>query len=141
MGRLLGIDFGTKRIGLAITDPLGIFAIPLKTVRSTEFDGFLSVYMEKETVDAFIIGYPMQMNNRPSLTVKYIRPFIKRLEKNYPSVPIHLVDERFTSQMALRSMIEGGVKKNDRKNKELIDRTSAAIILQSFLDKKDKRQK
>lgn len=139
MGRLLGIDFGTKRIGLAITDPLGIFAFPLKTVRSSEFDGFLSDYMGKESIDAFVVGYPLQMNNKPSESVKYIKPFIKKLEKNYPSVPVYLADERFTSQMALRSMIEGGVRKNERKNKELIDRTSAAIILQSFLDKKDKQ--
>lgn len=136
MGRLLGIDFGTKRIGLAVTDPLRIFASPLATVATGEFDKFLSGYLSSESVDAFVIGYPVQMNNKPSESVKYIDPFIRKLEKNYPAIKIHLVDERFTSKMALRSMIDGGVRKNERKNKGLIDRTSAAIILQSFLDRK-----
>jgi putative Holliday junction resolvase len=136
MGRLLGIDYGTKRIGLAVTDPLNIFASPLKTIQNHEFDSFLSDYMKTESIDAFVIGYPVQMNNKPSESVKYIDPFIRRLEKKFPGKPVHRIDERFTSQMAFKAMIAGGVKKNDRRDKSTIDRTSAAIILQSFLDNK-----
>lgn len=136
MGRLLGIDYGTKRIGLAVSDPLRLIASPLKTIKTGEFDAFVSEYLKTESIDAFIIGYPVQMNNKQSESVKYIKPFIRRLEKQFPSIPVHLVDERFTSKMALRSIIDGGVKKNDRKDKGLIDKTSAAIILRSFLDRK-----
>ena len=136
MGRLLGIDYGTKRIGLAVTDPLNIFASPLRTIKTHEFDAFLSDYLKIESVDAFVIGYPVQMNNKPSETVKYIDPFIRKLEKEFPGKPVHRIDERFTSQIAFKAMIDGGVKKNDRRDKAMVDRTSAAIILQSFLDNK-----
>jgi putative Holliday junction resolvase len=136
MGRLLGIDYGTKRIGLAVTDPLNIFASPLITVKNHEFYSFLSDYLKTESIDAFVIGYPVQMNNQPSESVKYIDPFIRKLEKEFPGKPVHRIDERFTSQIAFKAMIDGGVKKNDRRDKAMIDRTSAAIILQSFLDNK-----
>ncbi|MFZ0281674.1 MAG: Holliday junction resolvase RuvX [Bacteroidales bacterium] len=136
MGRILGIDFGRKRIGLAITDPLKIFASPLKTVSNNEFDSFLSEFMKTEQVDAFVIGYPVQMNNQPSESVIYVNPFIKKLEESFPGKPIHLVDERFTSGMALRTMIDGGIKKKERQDKGMVDRISASIILQSFLDRK-----
>ncbi len=136
MGRILGIDFGRKRIGLAITDPLKIFASPLKTVSNNEFYSFLSEFMKTEQVDAFVIGYPVQMNNQPSESVNYVNPFIKKLEESFPGKPIHLVDERFTSGMALRTMIDGGIKKKERQDKGMVDRISASIILQSFLDRK-----
>ena len=110
MGRILSIDYGTKRIGLAVTDPLQIFASPLDTVSTREFDSFLNNYLKNEDIDEFVIGYPVQMNNKPSESVRYINPFIKKLHKAFPGKPIHLVDERFTSQMALRTMIDGGVK-------------------------------
>ncbi len=138
MGRILGIDYGRKRIGLAITDPLGIFASPLKTVRNDEFDSFLSEFMKTEQVDAFVIGYPVKMNNQPSESVNYVNPFVKKLEKSFPGKPIHLVDERFTSGMALRTMIDGGIKKKERQDKSMVDRISASIILQSFLEKRQK---
>lgn len=134
MGRIMAIDFGTKRIGIAITDPLKIFASPLETVKNMEFDAFLENYLRKEDVEAFVVGYPVQMNNTPSESVKHINPFIKRLKTKYPDKPVHLADERFTSRMAMRTMIEGGVKKKDRQDKSLVDRISASIILQSFLD-------
>ena len=136
MGRLLGIDYGTKRIGIAVTDPLNIFASPLITIKNHDFYSFLSDYLKNESIDAFVIGYPVQMNNQPSESVRYIDPFIRKLEKEFPGKPVHRIDERFTSQIALKAMIEGGVKKNDRRDKAMIDRTSAAIILQSFLDNK-----
>lgn len=136
MGRLLGIDYGRKRIGVAVTDPLNIFASPLLTVPSQQFESFLTDYLKKETIDAFVIGYPVKMNNQPSDTVKFIDTFIRRLEKSFPGIPVHCADERFTSQMALRTMIEGGMKKKDRQDKSTVDKISAAIILQSFLERK-----
>ena len=134
MGRIIGIDYGTSRIGLAVTDPMQIFASPLNTVSPEDFDNFINGYLKKEEVDAFVIGYPVQMNNKPSESVKYINPFIKKLKKTFPKMHIHLADERFTSHMALRTMIDGGVKKKGRQDKSMVDKISASIILQSFLD-------
>ena len=139
MGRILGIDYGSKRIGLAVTDPLQIFASPLITVNPSEFDNYIKDYLKTNEVDAFVIGYPVQMNNQPSASVVYINPFIKKLKRTYPEKHIYLADERFTSQMAFRTMIEGGVKKKDRKDKSMIDKISASIILQSFLDKRSNK--
>jgi putative holliday junction resolvase len=136
MGRILGIDYGRKRVGLAVTDPLQIFASPLNTISAHDIDNFIAEYMASEQVDAFVIGYPVQMNNEPSESVKYIDPFIRKLKKKFPGIPVHLADERFTSQMAFRTMIDGGLKKKERQNKALIDMISASIILQSWLDKK-----
>jgi putative holliday junction resolvase len=140
MGRILAIDYGTKRIGLAVTDPLQIFASPLNTISTNEFDNFFAEYLKINEVDEFVIGYPVQMNNRPSESVRYINPFIKKLKKTYPDKHIHLVDERFTSQMALRTMIDGGVKKQDRQDKSMVDKISASIILQSFLDNRSNKK-
>jgi len=136
MGRIIGVDYGQKRIGLAVTDPLQIFASPLATVSPAEFEKFIEDYSGKNEIDGFVIGYPVQMNNKPSESVIYINPFIKKLKKKYPSIPILLADERFTSQMAMRTMIEGGVKKKDRQDKTMVDKISASIILQSYLDKR-----
>jgi len=139
MGRILGIDYGRKRVGLAVTDPLKIFASPLNTISAHDIDNFIADYMASEEVEAFVIGYPVKLNNEPSESVKYINPFIRKLKKRFPGVPVHLVDERFTSQMALKTMIEGGMKKKERQNKSIIDMISASIILQSFLDRKSER--
>lgn len=141
MGRIIAIDYGTKRIGLAITDPLQIFASPLSTVSPNEFDSFIADYLKNQEVEAFVIGYPVQMNNTPSESVNYINPFIKKLKKKFPEKHIYLVDERFTSKMALNAMIEGGVKKKDRQDKSMVDKISASIILQSFLDKRANKKK
>ena len=134
MGRIIGIDYGKRRIGIAITDPLQMFASPLTTITPAEFDTFIKDYLKTESVDEFVSGYPRQMNNQPSESVKYIDPFIKKLKKSYPEIQVHLADERFTSQLAFRSMIDGGVKKENRKDKAMVDRISASIILQSYLD-------
>ena len=139
MGRILGIDYGRKRVGLAVTDPLKIFASPLNTISAHDIDNFIADYMASEEVEAFVIGYPVKLNNEPSESVKYINPFIRKLKKRFPGVPVHLVDERFTSQMALKTMIDGGLKKKERQNKSIIDMISASIILQSFLDRKSER--
>jgi putative Holliday junction resolvase len=138
VGRILGIDFGTKRIGIAVTDPLQIFASPMKSVKNHEFDSFIEEYVKTEQIDEFVIGYPMTLNNQPSESVKYIDPFIKKLKKLFPGVTINKVDERFTSGMAIKTMIEGGVKKKGRQDKSMVDKISASIILQSFLDKRQK---
>jgi putative Holliday junction resolvase len=140
MGRIIGIDYGVKRIGLAVTDPLQIFASPLITVSPAEFDNFITSYLKTDEVEAFVIGYPVEMNNQPSTSVIYINPFIKKLKKKYPEKQIYLEDERFTSQMAFRTMIEGGVKKKDRRDKSMVDKISASIILQSFLDNRSNRK-
>lgn len=136
MGRLIGIDYGKKRVGIAVTDPLKMFASPLNTIHPAEFDDFIRGYMKSETIDAFVIGYPVTMNNQPSDSVKYIDPFIRKLKKNFPEIQVHLVDERFTSRMALRTMIDGGLTRKGRQDKAMVDKISASIILQSFLDRK-----
>ena len=134
MGRILGIDYGNKRIGLAITDPLQMFASPLVTISPQEFDSYIENYIKTIQIDEFVIGYPVQMNNMPSESVKYINPFLKKVKKLFPEIPVHLVDERFTSKLAFQTLIDGGVKKKDRRNKSMVDKISASIILQSFLD-------
>jgi putative Holliday junction resolvase len=136
MGRILAIDYGRKRIGLAVTDPMKIISSPLTTIPSSEFDSFMQTYLKTEKVDEFVVGYPLQMNNQPSESVIYLNPFIKKLERLFPEKPIHLVDERFTSKIALRTIIDGGVKKKDRRDKTLVDKISASLILQAFLDKR-----
>ena len=136
MGRIIGIDYGTKRIGIAVTDPMQVIASPLTTVTNVSFNEFIDDYIKKENVEAFVIGYPKQLNNCPSKTVQHIEPFIKKLKKRFPEKMIMLVDERFTSVMATRSIIDGGVKKADRQNKSITDKVSAALILKSYLDSK-----
>ncbi len=136
MGRIVGIDYGRKRTGLAVTDPLQMFASPLETVRTHDLLAFLTDYDKKEKIESFVIGDPVTMNNLPSESVKYIGPFVKQLEKSFPGKSLFRVDERFTSGMALQTMIEGGVKKSRRSEKGMADKISAAIILQSYLDRR-----
>lgn len=138
MGRILAIDYGRKRVGLAVTDPMQMIANSLTTVHSKDIWDFLSNYLQKEKVDSIVIGYPKQMNNQASEAVRYINPFIKRLQKLYPEMEIILVDERFTSKMAHQTMIDAGLKKKARQNKALVDTISATIILQSYLEQKTK---
>ena len=136
MARILAIDFGKKRVGLAVTDPLQLIASKLTTVASHQIFDFLKDYFQKEQVEKVIIGYPLQMNNEASEAVLYINPFLKRFQKLYPDMPIEQVDERFTSRMAFQTMIDAGLKKKDRQNKATIDAVSATIILQSYLEQK-----
>jgi len=133
MGRALAIDYGRKRCGLAVTDPLTIIACPIATVPSGELEAFLKDYLPREDVTDVIIGYPVTVNNLPSESIKYIDPFIARFRKLFPMTPLHLADERFTTQIAMRAIIDGGVKKSNRRDKALADRISASIILQSWL--------
>jgi len=134
LGRIIALDIGKKRCGIAVTDPLKIIANGLTTVATPTLVDFLTDYLKKETVEHLVIGYPKQMNNQPSEAVKYIDPIIKKKKKLFPSLPLTLVDERFTSKMAFQTMIDGGLKKKDRQNKELVDTISATIILQSYLE-------
>lgn len=133
MGRILAIDFGKKRTGIAVTDELQIIASGLTTVQTDTLISFLKEYILNEKVDLFIIGKPKQMNNSDSESEALILPFISKLKKHIPQIPIQRVDERFTSKMAFQTMIDGGLKKNQRKNKALVDEISATIILQSYL--------
>ena len=137
MGRFLGIDYGKKRTGLALCDPTKTIASPFTTVLTNDLHSFIESYITDENIEGFVIGYPRQMNNKPSETVRYINPFVKYLEKKYSNIPVFLVDERFTSKMAVQAMVSGGMKKQKRRDKANVDKISAAIILQSFLDQKN----
>jgi putative Holliday junction resolvase len=134
MSRIVAIDYGLKRVGLAVTDENRIIATALTTVRTNDIFIFLSNYLKTENVGCFVVGDPKQMNNQASETVKYIEPFVRKLRKTFPDLLVERYDERFTSKLALRAMIEGGMKKKDRKNKENIDKISAVIILQSYME-------
>ena len=136
MGRVLAIDYGEKRTGIAITDPLQIVASGLTTVDTNTLIDFLKNYCSEENVDLFVVGLPKQMNNQPSQSESLIKPFLKKLKSNFPRISIIRIDERFTSKIAFRTMIDLGLKKNQRQNKLLVDQISATLILQSYLDSK-----
>ena len=133
MSRILAIDFGKVRTGIAVTDELQIIASGLTTVATSELIPFLKDYTQKEKVSLFLVGLPKQMDNSESESEVLIAPFLEKLKKHFPTIPIKRVDERFTSKMAFQTMIDGGLKKKQRQNKELIDEISATIILQSYL--------
>jgi putative Holliday junction resolvase len=133
LGRILAIDFGKKRTGIAVTDQLQIIASGLTTVNTEKLMPFLKEYISKESVELFLVGKPKQMDNSDSESEALIIPFLKKLSKQIPQIPLQRVDERFTSKMAFQTMIDGGLKKNQRRNKALVDEISATIILQSYL--------
>lgn len=136
MGRLLTIDYGTRRTGIAVSDPLQIIAGALATVPTAELAEFLRRYVSENDVEKIVIGKPTQMNGAPSETFRHIKPLADRLRVEFPSIEVVLWDERFTSVLAHRAMLDGGLKKQDRRDKALVDRISAAIILQSYMDSK-----
>lgn len=133
MARILAIDYGTKRTGIAVTDELQIIASGLTTVNTKELIDFLKTYTSEESVELFIIGEPKQMNYNASESEVSILKFLKTLETVFPNIPIKRIDERFTSKMAFQTMIDSGLSKKQRQNKALIDEISATIILQSYL--------
>jgi putative holliday junction resolvase len=137
MERLMAIDYGSKRTGLAVSDPAQLIANGLDTVKSSQLISYLKSYFAREAVGLVVIGYPKQMNNLPSDAVRYIDDFIIKFEKSFPGKKYYLMDERFTSKMALQAMIDGGLKKKQRQNKALVDKISATIILQSYMEMKD----
>lgn len=129
----MAIDYGRKRTGIAVTDEMQLIANGLAAVPSHELLAWLKSYTAREKVDCFVVGEPRQMNNEPSESLKYIIPFVNRLKKEFPDIPVEMVDERFSSKMAFQTMIDAGLKKKDRQRKELVDTISATIILQSYL--------
>ena len=135
MDRIIGIDYGRKRVGVAVSDPLGNFSSALETVQTAKIIEYLKKYAENEKVVRFVVGYPMNMDGAPSEAAKDVDVFLKQLAKAFPDVPVTLEDERFTSVLAHRAMIDGGMKAKDRRDKESVDKISAAIILQSYMDK------
>lgn len=135
MDRIIGIDYGRKRVGVAVSDPLGIFASALDTVQSAKIMDYLKKYCENENVVRFVVGYPLNMDGAPSGAAQYVDAFLKHLSRVFPDVPVVLEDERFTSVLAHRAMIDGGMKPRDRMDREAVDKISAAIILQSYMDR------
>ena len=134
MARILSIDYGKKRTGIAVTDPLQIIAGGLATVSTSELFDWLRAYMTKEPVERIVIGEPRQPNGQPSENMQRVVQFVNRWRRAVPEVPIEFFDERFTSVLAHRAMIDGGLKKKDRQNKALVDEISATIILQSYME-------
>ncbi len=139
MGRILAIDYGTKRTGIAVTDPLRIIASGLETVPTHTLAAWLGQYLAAESVDIIVVGKPSRMDGSPSETMAHIEPLVKRLRAEYPDKRIVLHDERFTSRLAQRAMLDGGVPKMARRDKALVDTVSAAIILQSYLESREYR--
>lgn len=133
MGRILSIDFGRKRTGLAATDSLKIVANGLATVPTAQVIDFIKKYMATEEVELIVVGLPRQMNGEPSESTRYLKPFLDRLRKELPGVPVEMFDERFTSTLAHRSMLDGGMKKMDRRDKAIVDTIAATIILNDYL--------
>ncbi len=134
MARILAVDYGKKRVGLAVTDPGRIIATRLETVATDKIWIFLEDYFYKENVDTVVVGYPRQLNNEASEAVRYINPFLKKFQQKYPELKLELADERFTSKLAFQTMIDGGLKKQKRQDKALVDGISATIILQNYLE-------
>lgn len=134
MGRILAIDYGRKRTGIAVTDPLQIIATALDTIHTKQVINFLKEYSTAEDIESFVIGMPKNLQNEDTDSTPYVRSFITLLEKSFPGKTIHQVDERFTSKIAHGAMISGGMKKKERRKKENVDKISATLILQSFLE-------
>ncbi len=134
MPRILAFDYGTKRIGIAVTDPLQIIATGLDTVHPKDIFSFVAKYLQAESVEAFVLGDPKQMDNTPSDTAQHVVGFSRNLKKQFPHIPQFWVDERFTSKMAQQAIMQSGLKKSDRQNKERVDTMSATLILQYFME-------
>jgi putative Holliday junction resolvase len=129
----MGIDYGQKRVGLAVSAPLNIFATPLQTVTVDKVTDFIKKYTAAEPVDLFVVGYPRHLNNTPAQNAPRVTSFVTHLKRIFPTIPVILTDERFTSKMAFQAMIDGGLKKKDRRDKATIDKISAVLILQEYL--------
>jgi putative Holliday junction resolvase len=134
LGRILAIDYGTKRTGIAVTDPLRIIPGGLTTVATHELQAFLTGYFVKEPVDMIVVGHPTNMNGQESASMQQIRPFVEKLRKQYPDKEVVMFDERFTSVLAQKAILDAGIKKMARRNKALVDEVSATIILESFMN-------
>ena len=137
MGRYMAIDFGRKRVGIAVSDPGKRIAQGLTTVPSGEIWNFLDEYLSREEVEVFVVGYPLQASGAQSESMQYIAPFVKKLKKRYSGLEVVYEDERFTSKMAMQAMIDGGMKKKDRRVKGNVDKISATLILQSYMMRRE----
>lgn len=135
MARIMAIDYGSKRVGIAVSDPLQIIATGLTTVHSKDVIEFLKKYTLKEPVECIVVGEPKRLNNEPSDSARFIDPFVVHLKRSFPGIKVERLDERFTSKMAFQTMIDSGLKKKDRQNKELVDEISATIILQDYMSR------
>ena len=135
MGRIMAIDYGQKRVGIAVTDENRIISTGLTTVHVKDIMDFLKNYLSREKVDCIVVGEPKDMKNRASDASRFIEPFVKHLKKQFPGIAVERMDERFTSQMAFQTMIDAGLSKKGRQNKELVDSISATLILQSYMEK------
>lgn len=135
MARLVAIDVGGKRCGIAVSDPMQIIATALTTVHSQELVPFLKDYIAKEEVEAIIVGEPLNLDNTPAQSMEMVQNVVKHIARTFPDIPVHLVDERFTSKMAVQSMVMSGMKKKDRRNKGNVDQISATLILQTYMSK------
>ncbi len=140
MGRIMAIDYGQKRVGIAVSDENQLIAGALTTIASAQVMDFLQKYTAQEVVDLFVVGEPKQINNEASQSTKYIEPFLKQLKKMFPTIPIVRIDERFTSKIAFQTMIDAGLSKKARQNKALVDSISATLILQSYMQSIDLRK-
>lgn len=136
MPRIMAIDYGSKRVGIAVTDPSQLIATGLTTVDTKDILSFLKTYCAKEVVDCFVVGEPKRLNNTATDATPFVNAFVKLLKQHFPLIRIERIDERFTSKIAFQTMIDSGITKNDRRNKALIDEISATLILQSYLEKK-----
>lgn len=134
MARIMAFDYGSKRLGIAVTDPLQLIATGLDTIHPKDALAFLQKYLQTEQVETFVIGYPLQMDGSPSENAQHTKGFATLLKKNFPHIPRHMVDERFTSKMAQQAIMQSGLKKSDRRDKSRVDTISATIILQYFMD-------
>ena len=132
----MAFDFGTKRLGIAVTDPMQLFATGLTTIHPKDVIEFLKKYLQTEQIETFIVGEPKQMDGTPSQSAPQVKGFVTILKKNFPDIPVEMMDERFTSKMASATIAQSGLKKSDRQNKALIDTVSATIILQSYMEKR-----
>jgi len=136
MGRVVALDYGSKRVGIAITDPLKIIATPLETVPTKEIINFLKGYDEREKIEEFVVGIPYDLKGNPTNATPLVKEFVIRLQQGFPGKQISLEDEKYTSKIAIAAMVAGGMKKKDRRKKENVDKISATIILQSYLEKR-----
>jgi len=133
--RIMAFDYGTKRIGIAVTDPLQIIATGLQTIHPKDIIAYLKKYMQTEQVELFVVGEPKQMDNTPSQSAVHVRGFVNLLKKEFPTIPIEMLDERFTSKMATAAILQSGARKTQRQDKALVDTVSAVILLQSWMSK------
>ncbi|QCR24225.1 Holliday junction resolvase RuvX [Pontibacter sp. SGAir0037] len=137
MGRILAIDYGNKRVGLAVTDALQLIATPLETVHAKDVLAYLKAYTQREPVEALVVGMPRTLSGDATDSTQHVVGFIRLLAKEFPAIPVHTVDERFTSSIAQKAMLAGGLRKKARQDKATVDRLSATIILQSYLESKN----